>query len=149
MSSWMAAVRRAETFVTYGPLLEFTVGGLTMGQRTKLSASGGTLDVTWKVASAIVPMTRVELVVNGTRVVEAGGQRIALFNTAGTYRAISNTCLHQGGFLGEGSLEGEVVTCSRHGYQFDVTSGDCLSHPGRGVEAYEVRVVEGEIQVYV
>ncbi len=66
MASWMAAVRRAETFVTYGPLLEFTVGGLTMGQRTALSASGGTLDVTWKVASAIVPMTRVELVVNGT-----------------------------------------------------------------------------------
>ena len=97
-----------------------------------------------------VPVLRVgELVVNGTRVVEAGGQRIALFNTAGTYRAISNTCLHQGGFLGEGSLEGEVVTCNRHGYQFDVTSGDCVSHPGRGVEAYEVRVVEGEIQVYV
>jgi hypothetical protein len=62
MSSWMAAVRRAETFVTYGPLLEFTVGDLAMGQRTRLPASGGTLDVTWKVANTIVPMTRVELV---------------------------------------------------------------------------------------
>jgi nitrite reductase/ring-hydroxylating ferredoxin subunit/alkylhydroperoxidase/carboxymuconolactone decarboxylase family protein YurZ len=90
-----------------------------------------------------------ELEVDGARVVEAGGERIALFNSAGTYRAISNTCLHQGGFLGEGVLEGEVVTCSRHGWQFDVTNGDCLSHPGRGVEAYEVRVVEGEVQVFI
>ena len=69
-----------------------------------------------------------ELEVNGARVVEAGGQRSALFNAAGTYRAISNTCLHQGGFLGEGALEGDVVTCSRHGWQFDVTSGQhCLN----------------------
>ena len=90
-----------------------------------------------------------ELAVNGARVVEAGGQRIALFNAAGTYRAIANTCLHQGGFLGEGHLEGEVVTCSRHGWQFNVTNGDCVTYPGKGVEAYEVRVVEGKVQVYV
>ena len=30
--AWMEAVRRAETFVTYGPLLEFTVDGRSMGR---------------------------------------------------------------------------------------------------------------------
>ena len=63
--TWMDAVRRAETFVTYGPLMEFTVEGRSMGQRIKLPKSGGTLDLTWKVASTIVPMTKVELIVNG------------------------------------------------------------------------------------
>ena len=63
--AWKDAVRRGETFVTYGPLLEFTVDGQPMGSRIRLSASGGTLDVTWQVASVTVPMTRVELVVNG------------------------------------------------------------------------------------
>jgi hypothetical protein len=63
--AWMDAVRRAETFVTYGPLLEFTVDGYPMGSRIPMSDTGGTVDVTWELASVTVPMTRVELVVNG------------------------------------------------------------------------------------
>jgi hypothetical protein len=62
---WMDAVRRAETFVTYGPLLEFAVDGHPMGSRVEMSASGGTVDVTWQAASVTVPMSRVELIVNG------------------------------------------------------------------------------------
>ncbi len=38
--AWMEAVRRAETFVTYGPLLEFAVDGQPMGSRIEMSASG-------------------------------------------------------------------------------------------------------------
>jgi hypothetical protein len=63
--AWMDAVRRAETFVTYGPLLDLTVDGRPMGSRIEMSTSGGTVDVTWQVASATIPMSRVELVVNG------------------------------------------------------------------------------------
>ena len=63
--AWMDAVRRAHTFVTYGPLLEFAVEGQPPGARMKLSATGGTLDVAWQAASVTVPMSRVELIVNG------------------------------------------------------------------------------------
>lgn len=63
--AWMNAVRRAETFVSYGPLLEFRVNGQSMGSRIALPVRGGTLDVDWQVASVTVPMTRVELIVNG------------------------------------------------------------------------------------
>ena len=66
LETWMTAVRRAETFVSYGPLMEFTVEGKTMGQRLDMPAGGGTVDISWKLASTIVPMTRVELIVNGT-----------------------------------------------------------------------------------
>lgn len=62
---WMQAVRRAETFVTYGPLIEFFVDGRPMGSQLHLPAGGGTLDVTWQVASVTIPMTQVELLVNG------------------------------------------------------------------------------------
>jgi hypothetical protein len=64
-AAWMEAVRRGETFVTYGPLLEFNVDGHPMGSRIPMTASGGTVDVTWEVASVTVPMSRVELLVNG------------------------------------------------------------------------------------
>jgi hypothetical protein len=63
--TWMKAIHRKETFVTYGPLLEFAVNGQPMGSVINLSSGGGTLDVTWNVASATVPMSRVELMING------------------------------------------------------------------------------------
>jgi hypothetical protein len=63
--TWKETVRRGETFVTYGPLLDFQVAGRPMGSRLNLSAGGGTLDVTWQVASVTIPISRVELVVNG------------------------------------------------------------------------------------
>ena len=64
-SAWMDAVRRAETFVTYGPLIELSVDGLPMGARSRLGRGGATVYVSWKAASVTVPMTGVELVVNG------------------------------------------------------------------------------------
>jgi hypothetical protein len=63
--TWMEAVRQGETFVTYGPLLEFYVEGKPMGSRIAMKASGGTVDVNWEMASIVIPMSRVELVVNG------------------------------------------------------------------------------------
>ena len=62
---WMDAIRRADTFVTYGPLLEFTVDGHQPGSWIRMPAAGGTVDVAWHAASVTVPMSRVELVVNG------------------------------------------------------------------------------------
>ena len=63
--AWKEAVRRGVTFVTYGPLMDMSVEGQPMGSRISLPASGGTVSVTWQVASVTVPMTRVELVING------------------------------------------------------------------------------------
>ncbi|MDK1030878.1 MAG: CehA/McbA family metallohydrolase, partial [Planctomycetia bacterium] len=64
-ASWMDAVRSGNTFVTYGPLMEFAVEGKPAGTEIKVPATGGTVDVAWKLASVTVPMTRIDLVVNG------------------------------------------------------------------------------------
>lgn len=63
--SWKAAVRGGETFVTYGPLLEFQVDGRPMGSRIAMGRRGGTVEIGWQAASVTIPMSRVELVVNG------------------------------------------------------------------------------------
>ncbi len=63
--AWMAAVRRGETFATCGPLIEFLVEGQPAGKRVELPRSGGTVDVVWQVATVTVPVTQVELIVNG------------------------------------------------------------------------------------
>jgi len=63
--AWKRAVRAADTFVTYGPLLELAVDGHRPGSTIRMSRNGGTVDVTWQAASVTVPMSRVELIVNG------------------------------------------------------------------------------------
>jgi hypothetical protein len=63
--AWKTAVRSGLTFATYGPLLEFRVNGQDMGSTIKLHESGGTLDIDWQVSSVIIPVTKIELVVNG------------------------------------------------------------------------------------
>ena len=78
------------------------------------------------------------------RHVEISGQAVALFNVRGTIFAIGGTCTHRGGPLGQGTLDGTLVTCPWHGAQFDVTTGQVVSPPAeRGVPVYSV-VVEGE-----
>jgi hypothetical protein len=63
--AWMDAVRSGNTFVTYGPLMEFTVEGRAPGSRVPMRSGGGALEVAWEAASVTVPMSKVELVVNG------------------------------------------------------------------------------------
>ncbi|MBM3236922.1 hypothetical protein FJZ31_11580 [Candidatus Poribacteria bacterium] len=63
--AWKEAVRSGRTFATYGPLMEFCVEGRPMGSRIELSSTGGTLNAEWQLATVTVPISKVELVVNG------------------------------------------------------------------------------------
>ena len=48
---------------------------------------------------------------------------MAVFNVEGSFYALEGICPHQGGPLGKGQLNGCIITCPWHGWQFDVTSG--------------------------
>ena len=80
-------------------------------------------------------------------VVEVNGKTLAVFNVDGAFHAIDNTCVHRGGPLGEGDIHGKVVACPWHGWQFDVTTGECVKNPSAKVEVYQVKVEGDEIKV--
>jgi nitrite reductase (NADH) small subunit len=81
------------------------------------------------------------------KTVEVGGRQIALFNTGGKFYAIDNTCLHRGGPLGEGELDGTLVTCPWHGWEYDVTTGSNTDDPTKKVACFAVRVEDNDILV--
>jgi len=83
------------------------------------------------------------------REVQVGSTKVALANVGGTFYAISDTCLHRGGPLGQGSLEGKTVTCPWHGWQFDVTTGKANMNPSTGVACYATEVRGDEVFVDV
>jgi nitrite reductase/ring-hydroxylating ferredoxin subunit len=90
-----------------------------------------------------------ELAVGSCKTVEVGGKTIVLFNVDGKVFALDNTCLHQGGPLGEGMLEGEVVTCPWHMWEYNVRTGEKVGSPSLRVEAYPVEVEGNDIKVAV
>jgi len=83
------------------------------------------------------------------REVQVEGKAVALANVDGQFHAIDGVCLHRGGPLGDGPLEGAVVTCPWHGWQYDVRTGKVPQNPTVGVECYAVEVRGDEIFVNV
>jgi 3-phenylpropionate/trans-cinnamate dioxygenase ferredoxin subunit len=72
----------------------------------------------------LIPVATVgELVDGSMKEVTAQGHEILLARVGDNYYAIDNRCPHMGGNLSRGKLEGVVVTCPRHGSQFDLRDG--------------------------
>lgn len=83
------------------------------------------------------------------KVVDINGAEVALFNVDNEFFAISNTCLHRGGPLGEGFLEGDVVTCPWHGWRYSVKTGANMMVPSQKVANYQVKVEGSDVFVAV
>jgi nitrite reductase (NADH) small subunit len=95
-----------------------------------------------------VKVGRVSDVPPGTGMaVYAGGRDIAVYNVNGEIVALGNECPHQSGSLGDGMLEGEILTCPLHGWEFDTSTGACMTVPGESVPRHEVRIDGDDILV--
>lgn len=98
--------------------------------------------------SELVTVANTNEVAPGTgTVAEINGKSLAVFNVEGTFHVIDNTCVHRGGPLGEGDLEGDVVTCPWHGWEFNVKTGVSVNNPSACVASYSVVVEGDEIKV--
>jgi 3-phenylpropionate/trans-cinnamate dioxygenase ferredoxin subunit len=103
------------------------------------------------VKGTYVKVARVEDVPDGeARVYDVGPESIALCNVGGTIHAVENLCTHDDGPLGEGTLDGCLIECPRHGARFDVTTGAAVRMPAAApVRTFAVRVEKGDIYVEI
>jgi len=88
-----------------------------------------------------------EIPAGSIREFQVNGKTLALANVDDKFYAINNTCLHRGGPLGQGELNGKVVTCPWHGWEYDVTSGKVAMNPSVGVDCYAIEVRGDDIFV--
>jgi nitrite reductase/ring-hydroxylating ferredoxin subunit len=79
----------------------------------------------------------------------AGGRVVALYHVDATFHALDGVCPHAGGPLGLGTLNGTVVTCPWHGWQFDVCTGESIYDRGRRIATYRASVVGDDVLVEV
>lgn len=75
--------------------------------------------------------------------VEYEDEDVGLFNIGGEFYAISDVCTHDDGPLVEGTLDGDCITCPRHGARFNVKTGEQTMPAISPVPLYEVKI-EGE-----
>ncbi|MEN8144518.1 MAG: thiamine pyrophosphate-binding protein [Gemmatimonadota bacterium] len=88
-----------------------------------------------------------ELVDGRVRSVTCGHRTLCMTRFGGTYGALDNKCPHQGGPLGEGSIENGLLRCPWHGWDFDPLTGIAPGGFEDGVETFPVE--EREDGVYV
>lgn len=58
---------------------------------------------------------------------------------AGEFSALELACRHQGADLSAGRRQGSIVTCPRHAWRYDLSTGACLTEPGLPLRPVEIR----------
>lgn len=97
--------------------------------------------------STFVKACAVSEIAPGTgKTVTVDGMELALFNVGGTFYALDNQCPHRGGPLGEGEIEGCVVTCPWHAWQYDLATGESITDDLK-VARYDTKVEGGDVLV--
>lgn len=81
------------------------------------------------------------------KAVPVDGRMVAVFRRGDQFFAIDDLCPHMGASLAEGHVEGETVTCPWHAWRFCIRDGTWEDNPRVKVDAFEIRVVDGQVQV--
>ena len=77
------------------------------------------------------------------------GRAFCVANLNGAISVLDGVCPHEGGPLGEGSIEEGRVVCPWHGYAFDLRTGVSEQDPELKAGVFSATVVEGELRVKI
>ena len=106
-----------------------------------------------------------EIPPGGRKIVRIEGREVGVFNLDGVFYALKNVCAHQGARVCLGKivgttlpsdvyeyrygLEGRILRCPWHEWEYDITTGRSVFDPEVRVVTYPVEVAGGEIAVTI
>ena len=80
---------------------------------------------------------------------EVAGKTICVANVNGTITAMDNVCLHMGGPLGQGYIEGQKIVCPWHGWEYNAATGALEDDPVTKLAVYPIKVENGDVLVEI
>jgi len=80
---------------------------------------------------------------------ELGGKTICVANVNGVISAMDNVCLHMGGPLGQGYIEGNKIVCPWHGWEYDPKTGEVEHDPKSKLAVYPIKIENGDVMVEI
>jgi nitrite reductase (NADH) small subunit len=83
--------------------------------------------------------------VNEAKEFTCGGRTICVANVNGEISALENICLHRGGPLGQGVIEGGKIICPWHGWAWDPKTGEAGA--GAKIAVYPVKMEGGDLLI--
>ena len=102
-----------------------------------IDADGG-----WLFAGALSDIPQ-----GGVKAAEIGGEKVLLSRQGAVVTCFQNACAHLGMTLDAGEVSGGIITCPHHEFQYDLSSGECLTAPEVALQAHAVRVVGRRVEV--
>ena len=100
-------------------------------------------------AEPLILINSADLATGESAEVVADGRIFAVYNVDGIFHVLDGICPHAGGPLGKGMLNGNIVTCPWHGWQFDVSSGQHCLNATLCQTRYDVELIEGNVCIRV
>lgn len=90
-----------------------------------------------------------ELPEGRVKAVTCGLATVCMTHYQGKYAALDNKCPHQGGPLGEGSIENGLLRCPWHGWDFDPLTGGSPDGFDDGIQKFPVEIRDDGIYVAI
>jgi len=81
-----------------------------------------------------------------TYIDECDGRSLFVYRSADDYRVYDSRCPHQVTNIPHLALSGKRLTCPRHQWAFDVTTGECVDKGTRPLREFDSRVTKGRLE---
>ena len=79
--------------------------------------------------------------------VELGGEDLILSRNGSVVSCFQNACAHLGLPLHDNAPKDGILECPHHGFQYELSSGECLTAPEVQLQSHAVRVVGTRVDV--
>jgi nitrite reductase/ring-hydroxylating ferredoxin subunit len=82
------------------------------------------------------------------REVKSGGRSFCVVNSAGKIHVLDNKCLHDDSTsLSNGTVCSDRILCPRHGWAFNLETGQVPHLLSRGVKVYSTDINQDEVRI--
>lgn len=76
------------------------------------------------------------------------GKKIGIIKREdGSFYARDVACKHQGADLTAGEIDGNIATCHRHQWKYNLETGECLNHDSLPLKKYPLKIEDGIIKI--
>ncbi len=86
---------------------------------------------------------------DGCKIIIYNDIPIAIFRKGKKVHAIDNRCPHRGGSLGNGEINGDIITCPLHQWKFEISSGICVQNNKINIYSYPVEVISDRVKISI
>ena len=80
-----------------------------------------------------------------TKRIDCDGRGLFVYRQDGTYRVYDSRCPHQVTNIPHLALHGTELTCPKHHWKFDITTGQCTAKGTHPLKSFEAKVENGRL----